>query len=145
MSGQPRPSLVRPTLQTPYHIDFNWWQQNERSWRIHLLGYLSPEHQQAFRGENAEQQTFDVIDPETAEVRQVDGLQYLLMTHYAQRPGFITEVSSLVECIFRLFLATGNVPLTPTEMAERLNRPAETILRTLSGGQIYRGIRPFVP
>lgn len=145
MSGQPRPSLVRPTLQTPYHIDFNWWQQNERSWRIHLLGYLSSEHQQAFRGENGEEQVFDVIDPETAEVRQVDGLQYLLMTHYAQRSGFITEVSSLVECIFRLFLATGNTPLTPTEIAERLNRPADTILRTLSGGQIYRGIRPFVP
>ena len=39
-------SLVKPTLQTPFHIDFEWWKQSDRSWRIYLRGYLSPEDQE---------------------------------------------------------------------------------------------------
>lgn len=142
MAEVKRFSLAKPTIQTPYHIDFDWWSQNERNWRIHLLNYLSPDHRQAF-SEGHNHDLFDVIDAQTAEVRQVDGLRYLLMSVYAQQAGFITESSSLVESIFRLLLANGNQPMTPFEIGAHLNRPAETILQMLSGKQIYRGLRPY--
>lgn len=133
-------SIVKPTLQTPFHIDFDWWSQNERNWRIHLMTYLSEEHRQSFSGSEGE--TFDIVDPQTGEVKQVDGLQHLLMSTYAKRPGFVTESTSLVESIFRLLLANGNRALTPVEIGEKLGRPPEPILRVLSGKQVYRGLRP---
>ena len=136
-----RISIAKPTLQTPYHIDFNWWSQSENNWRILLMGYLSEEHQQAFK-ESSGEDLFDVVDPETAEVSRVDGLQYLLMAHYAQQEGFITANTPVVESIFRLLLANGNRPMTPAEIGEKLNRPPETILMVLSGIRVYRGLRP---
>jgi hypothetical protein len=133
-------SLVKPTLKTPFHIDFDWWSQNERNWRIILFGYLSLEHQQALTSGSTDE-VFDIIDPQTAEVKQVDALQHLLITHYAGKAGFLTESSSMVESIFRLFLANGNTPLTPIEIGERLQRQPVTILKVLTGGRIYRGLR----
>ena len=50
----------------------------------------------------------------------------------------------LVHAVFRVFLADGNTPLSPTELAERLGRPAPTILRTLSTPRVYKGIRPYM-
>ena len=73
------------------------------------------------------------MDPETAEVQVVDGLQHILITHCAKQPDFIPEHSTLVDAVFRIFLANGNMPLTPVELSERLGRPADTILKTLSG------------
>ena len=32
--------------------------------------------------------------------------------------------------------------MTSEELGERLNRPAVTILRTLGGARVYKGIRP---
>jgi hypothetical protein len=134
-------SLVKPTLQTPFHIDFNWWRQNDRNWRIYLRSYLSEEDTSTL--ENfSEEQMVDLIDPETAEVHQVDGLQHLLISRYAQRQDFITETTSVVEAIFRMFLTNGNSPLTAEELSERLGRQPQVILRTLSGPRVYKGLRP---
>jgi hypothetical protein len=135
-------SLVKPTIQTPYHIDFDWWSQNERNWRVHLLEYLSEEHRIVL-GQTGPVEYIDVIDSETAEVRQVDAIQHLLIAHYANNDRFLTESSSLVESIFRLFLANGNAPLTAADIAERLHRSPEMILKVLSGARVYRGLRPF--
>ena len=136
-----RYSLVRPTLQTKFRIDFEWWSQSDRDWRVHLQGLLCPAHQMAFTN-SGEGQMVDWIDPETAEVKPVDGVQHVLITHCAKEPGFITEHTAVVDAIFRVFLANGNIPLTPVELAAQLNRPADTILRTLTGGRVYRGVRP---
>jgi hypothetical protein len=135
-------SLVRPSLNTPFHIDFDWWSQNERNWRVHLMEYLSEEHRATLR-ESGMDEMFDLVDPHTAEVRQVDAIQHLLITYYSGQENFLTESSSMVESIFRLFLTNGNAPLTPIEIGERLHRPAETILKVLSGTRVYRGLRPY--
>jgi len=84
----------------------------------------------------------DWVDPETAEIHQVDGLQSTLMNHCAKLDGFFTEQTTLVDAIFRVFLSNGNAPLTPIELSDRIGKPAETIVRTLSGQNVYRGIRP---
>jgi hypothetical protein len=52
--------------------------------------------------------------------------------------------TALVEAVFRTFLANGNSPLSSQQLAERLGRPANTILVTLSGARVYRGIRPIL-
>lgn len=134
-------SLIKPTLQTCFHIDFDWWSKNDRSWRVYLRSELCPEHQKAFE-EMPTGEEVDWIDPETAEVQRVDGLQHVLITHCAKQPGFISEHSTLVDAVFKIFLSNGNTPLTPIELSERLGRPAETILKTFSGTRVYKGIRP---
>ena len=104
--------------------------------------YLCPEHQESFVNMNNDD-LVDWIDPETAEVTQVDGLQHVLITHCAKTTDFITGRTALVDAIFRTFLANGNTPLTSIELADQLGRPPGTILRMLSGGtRVYKGLRP---
>jgi len=138
--GKKRFSLVKPTLNTPFHIDFDWWQKYDRDWRVYLRSYLSQEDQQAYVG--AEDEKVDIIDLDTAEVHRVDALQHILITKYANQEGFITQTTSISEGIFRLFLSNGNVPMTPIELSEKLTRAPEVILRMLSGPRVYKGIRP---
>ncbi len=142
MTDAKRSSLIKPTLDTPFHVDFDWWQRSDRDWRVYLNSLLCPEHQQAFANWE-EGQTIDWVDPETAEVRPIDGVQHILLTHCAKQPEFVTEQTALVEAAFRLFLVNGNEPMNARELGERLNRPAMTILRTLAGPRVYKGIRPF--
>jgi len=135
-------SLVKPTLDTPFHIDFDWWKKNERDWHVYLRSLLCAEHQAAF-GDVEEGQTIDWVDPVTAEVKSVDGIQNTLMTHCVKEPDFLTSQTALVEAVFRLFLTNGNLSMTSRELGERLKRPPETILRTLAGARVYKGIRPY--
>jgi hypothetical protein len=138
-----RTSHARPTIQTHFHIDFNWWQERDRDWRVFLQSLLCLEHQQAF-AELPDDHLVDFIDPMTAEVQRVDGLQHVLITHCAKMEGFISPHTTLVDAIFRIFLANGNVPMTPTELAQLSGRPPDLILRVLTGERIYRGLRPLL-
>ena len=141
MSEVKRFSLVKPTLQTKYHIDFDWWRNHDQDWRVYLFSCLCADHQAAFRDTQDEVQ-IDWVDPETAEVHQVDGLQHTLITHCAKQDDFITPHSTLVDAAFRLFLANGNAPMNSIELGERLGRQPPLILRTFSGYQVYKGLRP---
>ncbi len=141
MTELKRPSLLRPTVQTPFHIDFQWWKKNERDWHIFLRSLLCADHQTAFANME-EGQLIDWIDPLTAEVKPVDGIENALMTHCALEPEFVNAHTALVEAVFRLFLVNGNAPMSAEDLSIRLNRPADTILRTLAGPRIYRGLRP---
>lgn len=137
-------SLVKPTIETPFHIDFNWWQENDRNWHVELRSLLCEEHQKAF-ADFPEGQLIDWVDPVTAEVRQLDGLQNTLINHCARQEGFLDEHTALVEAVFRTLLANGNTPISTEELGAQLNRPAEVILRTLSSARVYKGIRPYIP
>ena len=72
-------SLLKPSLQTPFHIDFAWWEQNDRDWHVYMRSLLCPEHQLSFN-DVQEDTLIDWIDPVTAEVKQVDGVQHALMS-----------------------------------------------------------------
>jgi hypothetical protein len=137
-------SLLKPTIKTPFHIDFDWWKKNERDWHVFLRSLLCPEHQEAFT-EIEEGGIIDWIDPKTAEVKAVDGVQHTLMSHCALLAEFSDSHTAMVEAVFRTFLANGNVPMSADELARKLERPAETILRTISGARVYRGLRPYQP
>ena len=135
-----RANRARPTIQSHFHIDFNWWQDRDRDWRVFLQSLLCPEHQQIF-SELPDDQLVDFIDPATAEVQRVDGLQHVLITHCAKLEGFISPHTTMVDAIFRIFLANGNAPMTPLELAQLSGRSPDVILRVLTGDQIYRGLR----
>lgn len=136
-------SLLKPNTKTPFHIDFEWWKQNEGDWHIFLRSFLCAEHQESFA--NVEEgDLIDWIDPQTAEVKPVDGVQHALITHCAQLPDFVNQRTAVVEAIFRIFLANGNIPMSAEDLSVKLGKPAETILRTISGVRIYRGLRPML-
>jgi hypothetical protein len=136
-------SLLKPNAKTPFHIDFEWWKQNEGDWHIFLRSFLCAEHQEAFA--NVEEgELIDWIDPQTAEVKPVDGVQHALITHCAQLPDFVNQRTAVVEAIFRIFLANGNIPMSAEDLSVKLGKPAETILRTIAGVRVYRGLRPIL-
>ncbi|MGC8786371.1 MAG: hypothetical protein ACP5Q1_02980 [Anaerolineae bacterium] len=84
-----------------------------------------------------------MIDPETAEVTQVYAEWEAIRSCCSLKPDYITQEQPLIESIFRILLANGNKPLSILEIHERVDKqPPETILRLLTKGQIYKGIRP---
>jgi hypothetical protein len=139
----PRFSLIRPTLQTHFHIDFAWWQENERDWHVHMRNLMCAEHQEAYSSYEGGE-LIDFIDPETAEIRPMDGIQQIILSHCSQQPEWLTSQTALVEAVFRIFLSNGNSPLSAQELSLRLGRPANVILQTLAGPRVYKGIRPII-
>ncbi len=77
MTSNKRLSIIKPTIKTLFQIDFDWWKLHDNNWRVHLQSCLCEEHQEVY--ENIDKATIDWIDPVTAEVQTVDGLQHVLM------------------------------------------------------------------
>jgi hypothetical protein len=130
----------KATLDTKYNIDYAWWERSDEDLGPYLLSQLAPEQRE--RLNTADDKLVDYIDPDTAEVFEVDalGLEIRIAAH---DPNFITPQVALVDCIFRVFLANNNTPLSPRELEGLTGRPAATILSTVSGKQVWKGIRPF--
>jgi len=75
----------------------------------------------------------------------VDALYHSIQTCCSLKPGYITPTTPIVESIFRTFVANGNQPLSIRELYELLDRrPPEVLLRILTAGPIYLGIRPVM-
>ncbi len=134
-------SLVKPTIYTPFEIDFEWWKSHDQNWRVYLVEYMCPEHKALYEN-YSDDYWIDWVDPETAEIKRVDGLQHTLIMHCAKQPGFLNDSTTLVNAVFRIFLSNGNRPTTPLELSKLINKNADTILKTLAGPQVYKGIRP---
>jgi hypothetical protein len=132
---------VRPTIDTKFHIDFDWWGDAGRNFRVHLLTHLCEECQTRYQTYQTTE-LIDWIDAETAEVMQVDGLWHSLRACCSQKPDYITDSTPLSTAVFRTFLANGNEPLSSRELESKLGRPAATILRTIGGLRVYNGIKP---
>lgn len=142
----PRPTakpsgLSKPTMDTPFLIDYDWWEQPGKDLRVDIQ-LMCSEIGETDVEEAAQDEVIDWIDPETAVVRRVDGLMYMFLSKCSRNPEFISERIPLTEAVFRVLLASGNRPMKPGELAERTGRSAEMILKTLSGRQVYKGIRP---
>ncbi|PJF29228.1 MAG: hypothetical protein CUN52_09450 [Phototrophicales bacterium] len=139
----PKSSVVKPSLNTKFHIDYEWWEKSSPDdLRVYLRSHL-PQDQQDRINPTAEAHMVDFVDPNTGEVLKMDELR-LAIKLAAEAPDFINEHISLVDSVFRVFLKNNNIPLSPKQLAELTGRPAETILKTLSGKRIYQGIRPYL-
>jgi len=134
-------TLVKPTLDTPFHIDHDWWERKGLQISVELRNHLCREHQTVF-DEHFDTEKLDWVDAKTGEVTQVDGLQHILRVHCSKQPDYINENLSLIDAIFRVFLANGNAPTTCRELSAIIDRLPEKILHTLAGRQVYKGIRP---
>jgi len=133
---------LKSDITTKFHIDFNWWKAQKRNFRIHLWNQLCSECRERFVS-HRETEDIDWIEPDTAEVRRVDGLWQALRTCCSLKPGYITDQTPLATAAFRVFLANDNTPLSALELSEAIGRKTpETILDTLAGGKVYKGIRP---
>ncbi len=145
MASNPRPkikltSLKRTTPDTKFMIDFDWWEQSNLDLKTYLLSRFSLEDETSLE---AEFDRVDLVDPRTGEVHQVDGFQYLIRAYFNRLPeDFITH-ASLVDATFCVLLANANQPMSGREIAERISRPADVVVRTLGGAKIYQGIRPI--
>jgi hypothetical protein len=144
MATPPKPStLIKPTLDTRFHIDYDWWERNPgEDLRIYLLSHLSPEQRERL-SQSPEGSVVDYIDPETGEVFPLDEL-HLALRVAAEDPNFLSSNVSLVDCVFRALIKNNNVPLSAREIEALTGRSADTIVRTLTRGQIYKGIRPYM-
>ncbi len=135
-------SRFRPTVETKFHIDYDWWDKSSRDFRLYLRDQLCEECRERFAN-HMNTENVDWVDPDTGEVRRTDALRECLRTRCANDPEYINERLSLTTACFRVFLANNNTPLTPTELNQLLPWKApDSILRTIAGDQVYLGIRP---
>jgi hypothetical protein len=143
LSSNPRPklkssALKRATPDTKFYVDYGWWEKSN----LDLKTYL---HTRLSFGDNmsleADVDEVDLVDPYTGE--GVDGFQYALQNYFSQLPEDFTTRTSLVDAVFCVLLANANQPMSAHDIAERIRRTPEVVLRTIGGPQIYQGIRPI--
>jgi hypothetical protein len=132
----------RPTIDTKLHIDMTWWRENGRDIRVYMRELLCEECHAEY-SDYLNQQDIDWVDEQTGEVKRVDGVWHCLRTCCSGKPDYISPDTPIVDAVFRTFLANGNEPLSSRELYELIGRrPPEFLLRVLTAGQIYMGIRP---
>ncbi|MCO6450330.1 MAG: hypothetical protein J5I90_06020 [Caldilineales bacterium] len=131
----------RPTVDTPFHIDWDWWAANDRNYRVYLYEQLCEECRNRFQN-LLDTEEVDWVDPETAEVIRADALIMCLRTRCLEDPEYINESLPVAAAAFRVFIMNGNQPLSPTQLHERLPwRTADTILRVIGGRAVHYGMR----
>jgi hypothetical protein len=145
LSNFPRPkikpvNLRQVTENTRFYIDFDWWEEERLDLRAYLMARLSMDND-AFS--EVPQERIDLIDSKTGEVRQVDAFQYLMRNYFNRQGASFATQGSIVDAVFSVLLANGNEPMTVREIAERVQRPSDLLIKTFGGSQIYQGIRPL--
>ncbi|MCS7219866.1 MAG: hypothetical protein RML36_07245 [Anaerolineae bacterium] len=132
----------KPTVDTKFHIDYEWWKRNNLDFRLYLRNQLCPQCQERFT-DHRETEIVDWVDPDTGEVKQTDALLECLRTYCVHHAEFISPQVPLAAAAFRLLLVNENRPMSPREMHKVIHwRSPEAILQVLAGKQIYLGIRP---
>ena len=144
------PTNTRPTIksahlrlltaETRFYIDYSWWDESHLDLRTYLLTRLSVGGE---LGAELPAERIDLIDSKTGEVRQVDAFQYLVREHFNRHDNELAIQGALVDAVFSVLLANGNEPMTAAEIAERVHRPADLLIKTFGGSTVYHGIRPL--
>ena len=146
MSSNPRPklkssSLKRVNADTRFYVDYEWWNESNIDLKTYLFTRLGI-------GQDADSDSeideVDMVDPSTGEVRRVDGFQYMIQSYFAELPEDFFTQTSFVDAVFCVLLANANQPLSANEIAERVEKPVDMVIRTLGGSTIYQGIKPIL-
>jgi hypothetical protein len=143
MSNKPRPKMNmsvfnRATPDSKFYVDYAWWNDSDLDLKTYLYSRLGIEDDQA----ETDIEFVDLIHPQTGEVSRVDGFQYVVQAYFNQLPDDFLSRTSLVDAVFCTLLANANQPMTAEEIAKRVNRPTDVVLKTIGGPKIYQGIRP---
>jgi len=132
----------RPTLDTKFHIDMEWWKQQGLDFRLYLLEQLCDECRERYPT-HVGTEDVDWIDADTGEVKKTDALWECLRTYCTDKADYIHSGLPLVAAIFRAFLITDNRPMSPRELHEFVTwKTPDLILRVLKNPRVCMGIRP---
>ena len=133
--------LRRPTIDTPFHIDWGWFERNNLSAQSAIYNQICETHRHEVAPDATE--PVDYIDPATGEVFPMDPMREMILSLCQWEDDYITGEMPVNQALFRLLLATNNRPITPSEMASHLKRvDANTLLRLLTSGSVSYGIVP---
>ena len=135
--------LIKPSTATKFYIDYEWWETSRDDLNVYLRTHLAPQQQANLAGQDL-QEVFDYVHPETGEVFRLNALR-MAIRESAKQTGFISEHIGLIDSVFRALLVNDNRPLNALELSEIISRDPATILKTIGGIRIYRGIRPYQP
>ncbi|PJF47511.1 MAG: hypothetical protein D6709_07030 [Chloroflexi bacterium] len=135
--------LLRPTENTPFHIDYSWFEKNGQDVNVLIYKCLTPEQQERLAGLPTDE-ALDFVDEATGEVRRVTRAMQMIRAERANDATFISPRLPLAESVFRVFLLNDNQPLTPVELAARIGRKPSEILAQLGGRTVYNGVRPIM-
>ena len=146
MAQSPRPKikaslLKRATQDTKFYVDYEWWEKSDLDLKTYLFTRL-PIEEDVNLEIGADE--VDLVDADTGEVYRVDGFQYVVKMYFNQLPEDFATRTSLVDAVFCVILANANQPMSASEIASRVHRPVETILKTIGGPKVYQGIRPLL-
>ncbi|MCA9922034.1 MAG: hypothetical protein KC419_09850 [Anaerolineales bacterium] len=146
MSNTPRPkfkssSLKRVTTSTKFYVDYDWWDKSQLDLKTYLFSRLAIEDDSALDTSSEE---VDLVDPDTGEIHRVDGFQYVVQTYFNQLPEDFATRTSLVDAVFCVLLANANRPMSAEDIAKKVKRSADVVLKTIGGPRIYQGIRPIL-
>ena len=133
-------SYKRPTADTRFQIDYNWWEEEGLDMKTYLYSRLPAGEEVTFDGDFDE---VDLVDLQTGEVKRVDGFEYVLQTQIGQMTSDYTARVPLAEAVFYALLANANQPMTALVLAEKVGRSPDVILKTVAGPKVYLGIRPI--
>lgn len=140
MTGLPRPGGLSATnMDTRFHIDYGWWEKQQGELRNYLLTHISDLQLRDQLKQTSSDKTHDFVDPETGEVFPLNALE-LALKRESLKEDFINQHVSLVDNVFRVFIANGNTPLSPRELEPIVGKPASLIHKTIGGTTIYKGI-----
>jgi hypothetical protein len=130
---------AKVNIHTPFHIDLGWWDQHGRSLRRFLAEILAQADADL---EPAD--PLDFIDPQTAEVFQLDPLWVKVLTTRARKPDYITSNTPLTNAVLRAFIENVNQPMSAVDLQRRISRSnPETVLRVLRTARTEYGIVPL--
>ena len=130
------------TVETRFHIDTEWFQEEQRDMRVLLRDMLCEGCTESY-ADYRHAEAVDWVDEETGEVSRVDALWHSLRECCSTRPDFVTPATPIVDAVFRTLLANGNKPMSVLELHQRIDRrPPEVLLRLLTAGETHMGIRP---
>ena len=134
--------VLRPTSDTPFHVDWGWFERNNLNAESFVRNQLCYScHQKFADGYPVEE--VDYVHPETGEVTRMDSLRESILAHCQFEPSYLNEDTPIAQAILRLFLANGNQPLTPKAMAQRLGRhDTQGIVRLLTASGVQNGVVP---
>ncbi len=121
-------------IQLRYFIDLDWYQEQERSFATLASSRLCP------------------TSRKKEKTKSEAALLRTLSQCCSKRDGFITPNMPLMEMVFRLFLANGNLPLYLEQIQEQLQKwlgdssnardlSVPKLKRILSNDKYY-GLRP---
>ncbi len=118
-----------------WFIDLDWYQQNNRSLFLIVSSYLCPKCRERVKAKKRNISAADLLST--------------IKDCCSETPDFITSRLSIMESVFRLFLANGNQPLDLEELGKQLSerrdgdtyRTSSRILSRLLDSDQYYGLR----